>query len=105
MSIFGWSYPPGVTGNEPEIVGYEGPCDVCGRSVDDCICPECPECGSCGDPVCYDAHGLIRTDEQVESRAQYDRQQAEEAANQVAYYAAEDAALTGADGLDWENMQ
>lgn len=26
---FGWDYPPGVTGNEPQISG-EWPCDECG---------------------------------------------------------------------------
>lgn len=30
MSIFGWDYPPGVTGNEPEIAGWpEWPCPDC----------------------------------------------------------------------------
>ena len=28
MSGFGWHYPPGVTGNEPQITG-EYPCDEC----------------------------------------------------------------------------
>ena len=59
-SIFGWSYPPGVTGNEPEISGDYGPCEVCGMSTDDCICPECPVCGIVGDPKCYKEHGLIK---------------------------------------------
>ena len=27
---FGWDYPPGVTGNEPQIVGYP-PCVECGH--------------------------------------------------------------------------
>ena len=29
MTNFGWNYPPGVTGNEPEITG-EWPCQECG---------------------------------------------------------------------------
>lgn len=29
MSAFGWEYPPGVTGREPEITG-EWPCHDCG---------------------------------------------------------------------------
>jgi len=33
MSIFGWDYPPGVTGSEPEIAGYpEWECPTCGGS-------------------------------------------------------------------------
>jgi hypothetical protein len=72
MSVFGWSYPPGVTGNEPGINGYDGPCDVCGHSVDDCICPECPECGEYGNPSCYENHGLVRTTEQIEGRSRMD---------------------------------
>lgn len=38
MSVFGWDYPPGVTGNEPEITG-EWPCDCgdgCERVPTDC---------------------------------------------------------------------
>lgn len=35
MADFGWSYPPGVTGNEPQITG-EWPCRVCqGAGYDD----------------------------------------------------------------------
>jgi hypothetical protein len=49
----------------------EYPCDICGNSVDDCICPECPECGTVGDPLCYKEHGLIRSNEQVESLAKW----------------------------------
>ena len=28
MADFGWNYPPGVTGNEPQITG-EWPCELC----------------------------------------------------------------------------
>lgn len=39
----------------PILPGYdEGPCDVCGRPIDLCICPECPTCHAHGDPACYD---------------------------------------------------
>jgi len=53
-SIFGWSYPPGAV-NDPFAPWNieDGPCRVCGQSVDDCICPECPECGEVGNPTCY----------------------------------------------------
>lgn len=60
MSGFGWDYPPGVTGNEPQITG-EWPCGNCGAKLpEEADCPECgahldvsPEdgdwvCGSCG---------------------------------------------------------
>lgn len=52
MSKFGWSYPPGVTGREPELSDC-GPCECCGHEVDDCICPPCPVCGETGNPKCY----------------------------------------------------
>lgn len=42
----------------------EGPCAICGKSVDDCICPECPVCHVNGRPECYAEHGLTLTDEQ-----------------------------------------
>lgn len=65
MSKFGWSYPPGCSGtpfDEPDP-----PCTMCGKAVDDCICPECPECQSVGDPQCYLTHGLVRTAAQFQS--------------------------------------
>lgn len=35
---FGWDYPPGVSGAEPEIVGHddEEPCDWCGEAPCEC---------------------------------------------------------------------
>lgn len=59
---FGWNYPPGVTGSEPEITG-EWPCPKCGGEGGDredrtkCwFCggsgiapeeaPDCPDCGT-----------------------------------------------------------
>lgn len=68
-SKFGWSYPPGCSG-PPN--GCEGLCDVCGCSIDDCLCPECPECGEYGNPHCYQNHGLVRTPEQIASKAKSD---------------------------------
>lgn len=57
-SIFGWDLPPGVTNRMIEAQFEEGPCEVCFRHVDDCICPECPKCGDFGNPQCYIEHGL-----------------------------------------------
>ena len=70
-SIFGWSYPPGCSG-PPDIP--EGPCEVCGMPLDDCICPECSTCGTQGDPKCYLEHGLVRNQDQIDGRAKLDRQ-------------------------------
>lgn len=36
MTSFGWDYPPGVTGNEPEIAGYDET-----ESRTDLICRKC----------------------------------------------------------------
>jgi hypothetical protein len=74
-----------------DAAGGDGPCDVCGKDVNDCICPECEVCGCTGDPSCYDdlsralharneleresgrrGHGLVRTQEQIESKASAD---------------------------------
>jgi len=63
MGIFGWSLPPGVTtlpGEEDE-----GPCEVCGNSVNNCICPECPVCGEYGNTNCYLEHGLELNRKQI----------------------------------------
>ena len=72
-SIFGWSYPPGVSsvpGDEPDP-----PCEVCGGYPElDCICPECPVCGTFGDPLCYEKHGLVRTSEQIEQLARKEKE-------------------------------
>lgn len=68
-SIFGWSYPPGCSG-PPDPADQI--CELCGKFVDDCVCPECPVCEAFGDPVCYEKHGLIRTEEQNKSLAEYE---------------------------------
>jgi hypothetical protein len=46
----------------------DGPCAVCGK-IDDCICPDCPECGARGAPRCYEQHGLVRSEYQIQSLA------------------------------------
>ena len=72
MGIFGWSYPPGVTGVPGD---EEYPCEVCRQLPSDCVCPDCEFCGVAGDPDCYATslearHGLIRSPEQLASHAQ-----------------------------------
>ena len=43
MADFGWSYPPGVTGLEPEIAGSDEPCPNCGTDCwpDETVCTGC----------------------------------------------------------------
>lgn len=48
MSAFGWDYPPGVTGNEPQITGIT-PCAKCGAPL-----PEEADCHECGKPMEWD---------------------------------------------------
>lgn len=88
MGMFGWSYPPGCSGPPDD---EEGPCSICGLAIDDCICPECAVCGCVGDPSCYDAHGLVRTQAQIDSLA---AQEAAWDADNTATYLAE------CDGID-----
>ena len=66
----------------------EGPCDVCGRLEDDCICPECPNCMAIGDPHCYregSACGLVKSQRQIESRAEAEAQWKAEAEGEARY--------------------
>lgn len=66
MGIFGWDYPPGVS----SVPGDEDtPCQVCGEMPDSCICPECPICGAQGDLACYKEHGMVMTQQQIDSLA------------------------------------
>lgn len=92
MGIFGWSYPPGAANdpNAPYNQTDDGPCNVCGQRLDECICPECPLCGDVGDPSCYidydeditwtrtdmpkPPHGLVRSFAQVALLAEAERQ-------------------------------
>jgi hypothetical protein len=70
-SIFGWSYPPGAA-NDPNAPWNqeEGPCAVCCKPVDACVCPECPTCGEVGEPACYAVgeHGMKLSREQAIGR-------------------------------------
>jgi hypothetical protein len=82
-SIFGWSYPPGAA-NDPNAPWNQepGPCAVCAKDEDNCVCPECPVCGMQGDPACYydsretkrptgvNGHGLKLTRAQLIGRAE-----------------------------------
>lgn len=68
-SVFGWDLPPGVTNKMiDEAYGQEGPCPVCCKSVDLCLCPECTTCGEQGNPRCYKDHGLKLNKEQAVAR-------------------------------------
>lgn len=63
MSIFGWEFPPGVTGREPQITG-EWPCAECGRTLpEDCDGDVCPDgCGPEFDPDWEEPSGCIGND-------------------------------------------
>ena len=63
------------------MIYHDTTCDVCGRDqeLNQCICPECPECGSRGDPVCYEHHGMKRSQEQIESRTKIESQWGDDA--------------------------
>src|SRR5262245_9328158 len=51
---FGWSLPPGAAGHPFAPWNQDdGPCAVCCKHVDNCVCPECPVCGEPGEPTCY----------------------------------------------------
>lgn len=63
MGIFGWNLPPGCG----KLPGEEDtPCEVCGQFDNDCICEECLECGCVGDSRCYEKHGMVRSQEQID---------------------------------------
>lgn len=57
-------YPPGCSGTPFDEPCY---CELCGLPEEKCICPECPVCGSVGDPDCYKEHGMVLTQEQIDS--------------------------------------
>ena len=50
----------GGTPRHDPMFDLDSPCEVCGKDIDLCECPECPKCGSIGDPKCYEEHGLNR---------------------------------------------
>lgn len=80
---YGSNYPPGAAGDPNAPWNQvEGPCDVCGKNVDDCICPECPVCGEIGRVNCYEDfsetnHGLKMNQEQKVSLDDFNRQEEE----------------------------
>lgn len=83
----GFNLPPGCSVADIErAFGSEGPCDCCGRSVDDCICPECPVCRSNGDPHCYPAHGIRYNAEQMSGQMAWIAQDKQDRAIDEAYY-------------------
>lgn len=96
MGKFGWSLPPGVTSRMiDEAYGVEGPCECCGKMVDDCICPECPKCGEYGNPDCYTSlgnfkapkgHGMEYNDEQLAGQAELEEYYREERKREDAMY-------------------
>lgn len=63
----GWNLPPGCNVSDLPGNGPEPPCEVCGKELEDCICPSCPQCHSVGEPKCYEQHGMVRTQEQIDS--------------------------------------
>jgi hypothetical protein len=67
-SIFGWSLPPGVTNKMIDDLCEEGPCEVCAKPVDSCICHECPVCHEIGRSSCYKGHGMKLSKAQMISR-------------------------------------
>lgn len=73
MGIFGWDLPPGCTTRHiEEAMGESDVCEICGKPVDDCICPGCKFCGEQGRPECYNPnsiyfHEMMRTPEQCAS--------------------------------------
>lgn len=87
MGKFGWSLPPGVSHRMiDEAYGVEGPCECCGKMVDDCICEECPQCSEYGDPHCYKEHGMEYSAEQLAGQAELDQHYKEEREHEDAMY-------------------
>ena len=78
-SIFGWDLPPGVITRmiEQAYEADDGPCAICAKPADACICPECQVCREIGRPQCYrtspgegfpDGHGMTLSKAQAVSR-------------------------------------
>lgn len=97
--IFGWSLPPGAAGDPSAPWNQvEQPCDVCGKAVDWCICPECATCGQMGAPECYEAHGLNRNAEQLAGLAELEAAyQAQADADEAEYRAWRESKNLGPD--------
>lgn len=77
-----FNMPPGCSPRDIPGNDCDGPCLVCCKFIDDCICPECTTCNRVGEPRCYEdiepdepikSHGLRLTDEQKRSRAAYEQ--------------------------------
>jgi hypothetical protein len=61
---FGWDYPPGVTGNEPQITGELGPCDECGEELNenDDLAELTKPCGTNPDGGQMSLHRLVHAE-------------------------------------------
>lgn len=66
-----FNMPPGVSPSDIPGWGELERCDVCGRDLDRCPCPECHVCGEVGNPKCYALHGLVKTPEVVEAEREF----------------------------------
>lgn len=79
--------PPGCTNRMiDEQAGVDLQCEVCGKFVDDCICPECPICGTFGLRECYTQHGLKLSVQQIESKAAADEAMKQAIEDENAYF-------------------
>lgn len=54
MGVFGWEYPPGVTGREPQIAGWPE-CPHCGEEFNG---SDCDDCGFTADEYEPDYEGM-----------------------------------------------
>lgn len=86
MGIFGWDLPPGCSYNDLPGNQPDPPCDICGNDFDSCICPTCPVCEGIGDLYCYEAHGLVRTEEQILSLAYAEACWEDDARNEAKFF-------------------
>ena len=71
----------------------EGPCLICARPIDDCVCPECPTCQTVGDPRCYREHGLRLNKAQAVGR------------RSMQVYQAQEHVVAAQAGLEWVSAQ
>ena len=102
MGKFGWSYPPGAALDPfAPYNQVDGPCAICGKSEDACICPECPVCHTNGADWCYRDHGLVRSPEQIASLAEAEAQWAKDAEAESAAWCSCSGAETGCKHSHW----
>lgn len=83
----------------------EGPCDVCGKPLDDCICHECPVCQDVGNPDCYGKTGcaIEKTPAQLASYAEAEKAWEEAAKAQArseAFWSLDEIEAVHLDDLD-----